>query len=820
VDTLLKDIRYAVRTLAKARGFAVVAVLTLALGIGATTAMFSVVNAVLLRPLPFRQPEGLVALGEFNTQRQAPEIPRGSFSYPELLDVRQRNHSFESVALYSSGSFTLTGAGAAVHVNSDNVSAGLFQMLGVQPVLGRSFLPSEDDPGHHVAILANEFWRGFFHSDPNVVGRSVNLNGRSFTIVGVMPAGFQFPIRETPRDVWVTFSLWAESDNPKDPPLVSQRGAHSGQTIARLRPGVTLAQANVDLASIARQLSAEFPKQSLHTGMAASREIDYLLGKTKTPLLVLFGAVGLVLLIACANVANLLLARSSARSAEIAIRAALGASRARIVRQLVTEALVLSLSGALMGVGIAIWALSAIVRFYPANLPRAEQVGIDLPVLLFTMALGIGTGLLFGLAPAMKASVANLTEAMREGRTMTAAGAQTHWRSALVVCEVAMGVMLLIGAGLLLRSLNRLTHADLGFNPEHVLTANFDLSDTGYDPDKKVQFISELMERTRALPGVVHAAAALPMPLDRQDGWSVAFNFPDHPVPESSEPEAQFYIVQPGFFETMQMSLVRGRTFDKRDQRNSDPVVVVTASFASKFFPNEDPIGKHVIVGAGDSAARKKFRNREIIGVVGDVRNSDIAQAPIPTYYMPMPQLMWGTPTLIVRTAGDPTAITGALRKTLADMDPEAPLYEPRTLVELLALDLGRARFQAILLAIFALVALVLTAVGLYGVMAYSVAQRTHEIGVRMALGASRNDVLAMVLRRGVVLTVAGIAAGIVGALALAKVIESLLYQVPPRDPATYVVVVLTLGTVALLASFLPAMRATKVDPMVALRYE
>jgi putative ABC transport system permease protein len=328
------------------------------------------------------------------------------------------------------------------------------------------------------------------------------------------------------------------------------------------------------------------------------------------------------------------------------------------------------------------------------------------------------------------------------------------------------------------------------------------------------------MDRVRTLPGVVNAAAALPMPLDREDGWSVSFNFPDHPVPESSEPGAQFYIVQPGFFETMEIPLIRGRVFDKRDQRNSDPVIVVTESFAKKFFPHEDAIGKHVEVGAGEGALRKRFKNREIIGIVGDVRNSDIAQGPVPTYYMPLPQLMWGAPTLIVRTAGAPEAITSALRKTLTDMDPEAPLYEPRTLEELLALDIGRARFQAILLAIFAAVALLLTAVGLYGVMAYTVAQRTHEIGVRMALGASRNDVLAMMLRRGVVLTVAGIAAGIAGALALAKVIESLLYQIPPRDPFTYVTVSVGLGCVALLASYIPALRATRVDPMVALRYE
>ena len=435
------------------------------------------------------------------------------------------------------------------------------------------------------------------------------------------------------------------------------------------------------------------------------------------------------------------------------------------------------------------------------------------------MLLGIATGILFGIVPAIKVSAPNLTDAMRDGRTATAATSHVRWRSALVVSEVAMGVMLLIGAGLLLRSLDKLSHADLGMNPKSVLTANFDLSESRYDPDQKARFITELMDRVRALPGVINAAGAMPIPLGNDD-WSVSFNYVDRPVPKANEPSAVFYVVQPGFFETMQIRLLRGRTFDRRDQRNSDPVVVVSESFVRKYFANEDPLGKRIEVGAGEGVARKRWKTREIIGVVGDIRTHDLSESPPPAYYMPLPQLMWGAPTLVVRTAGDPKALAGALRKTLAEMDPEAPLYEPKTVEELLALDLGRARFQAMILAIFAAVALLLTAVGLYGVMAYSVAQRTHEIGVRMALGASRSDVLHMMLQRGVVLTLSGIGVGGAGALALAKLIESLLYQIPPRDPATYFVVVVTLGVVALFASFVPAMRATKVDPMVALRYE
>ena len=479
----------------------------------------------------------------------------------------------------------------------------------------------------------------------------------------------------------------------------------------------------------------------------------------------------------------------------------------------------LSLSGAALGIAAASSSLTAILSLYPSNLPRAQEVSVDYRVLLFTVGLAIVTGIIFGLVPAVQVAKPNLSEAMREGRSSTTGRAHNRLRSSLVIAETAFGVMLLIGAGLLIRSFNRLSHADLGFNPGHLLTASFDLSETRYSPDQQDRFVQELLNRIRALPGVTAAAGAIPLPLG-DDQFNISFNLLDHPVPKENEPSSGFYVVVPGFFETMQIPLVRGRTFDGRDQRNSPPVMIVTQEFAKKYFPNEDPIGRRVRIGAGDGAARVSYKIREIVGIVGDIRNSDLVKPPAAAYYVPLPQLMWGPPTLIVRTPGDPNAIGGEIRKILASMDPDAPLYDVRTMEDYLALDLGRARFQTVLLGLFAGIALLLTAVGLYGVMSYTVVQRTPEIGVRMALGANKNDVLGMILARSFRMIGFGLLFGIVGALALTRLLSSLLYEVKPADPTTFIIVALLLGAVSLVASYVPAWRAARVDPMVALRYE
>jgi putative ABC transport system permease protein len=498
---------------------------------------------------------------------------------------------------------------------------------------------------------------------------------------------------------------------------------------------------------------------------------------------------------------------------------AIGATRGRIVRQLITESLVLSLTGAALGIGAAFWALLGVLRLYPNNLPRAHEAGIDMRVLVFTIGVAVITSILFGLVPSLQASKPSMTDAMREGsRTSTAGARHNRLRSCLVIAETALGVMLLIGAGLLIRSFERLSHTDLGFNSAHLVTASFDLSETRYNPDQLDRFVGELLNRVRTLPGVTGAAGSLPLPLNN-DGWSISFNLVDHPVPEESQPSAGFYLVTPGFFEAMQIPLVSGRTFDKREQRDSAPVMIITQEFARKFFPNENPIGKRIKIGAGEGPAREKYNTREVIGVVGDIRKSKLRAAPAAAYYVPLPQLMWGPPTLVVKTT-TPSGVVGEIRRTLAAMEPDAPLYDVRSMDDYLALDLGLSRFQTVLLSLFAAIALLLTAVGLYGVMAYAVGQRTHEIGVRRALGATTRDVLRLVMGRGVALTLAGVGIGIVGAVILARFIEAMLYEVPPRDPFTYLSASLTLAAVALLASYVPALRAANVDPLVALRYE
>jgi putative ABC transport system permease protein len=668
--------------------------------------------------------------------------------------------------------------------------------------------------------VSYKFWRADLNGDKNVIGRNVNLNGRVYTVVGVMPSGFQFPISSDARDLWLTFAQLQEVDMPGDIPATGQRGNHQFAAVARLRDGVTREQANADLKSIAQALSKEYPNTNTDNGMIAITELQALVGNLRTPLLVLLAAVALVLLIACGNVANLLLVRGSDRSREIGVRAALGATRFRVMRQLVTESLVLSIAGATLGVVSAHWMISGVLRLYPENLPRAEQVGIDFRVLLFSATLAIVSGILFGLVPALHSASSVLAANIRAGsRTSMASRRHNRLRSGLVIAETAVGVMLLIGAGLLLRSLYRLAHVDLGFDHNHLLTASFDLSDVRYKPDQQDRFVHELLGRLNALPGVVSAAGAIPLPLG-SDNYNISFNLIDHPVPEANEPSAAVHVVTPGFFETMRMPLMRGRLFDERDQRNSEPVMIVSAGFVRKFFHTEDPIGRKIKIGAGEGKARENYKTREVVGIVGDLRTDTLEKDPDPAYYVPLPQLMWGAPTLIVRTAGEGTALAPAIEKVLRSMDRDAPLYAVRTMNDYLALDLGRARFETVLLGFFAGIALVLTAVGLYGVMAQSVAQRTQEIGIRMAMGASREDVRAMVLRRGTFLSLVGTAIGVVSALALARLIESLLYQIPPRDPTTYVSVCAILALVALLASYVPALRATRLDPMVALRYE
>ena len=579
---LIQDFQYGVRQLRRNPGFAIIAVATVALGISATTAMFSVVNAVLLRPLPFRQSERLVAIGEYDTRVGDAKNLNFGMSYPDILDIKNRSHSVADIAAYDWNDATLTGLGDPLHVNIANVSAGLFSLLGVQPSLGRDFSPDEDQPGHYVAIVSERFWRTHLHGNASAIRRQVNLNGRSYSIVGVMPAGFQFPIASDAHDLWVTLSRKAEVDGPKATPITAQRGAHFLGAIARLKDGVTLAQTNGELASIGEALARDYPNSDGYNGISAVPELERLVGDLRTPLMILLADVGLVLLIACANVANLLLVRGSDRVREIGVRAALGATRIRLIRQLVTESIVISLIGSTLGVLSASAMLRGVLRLYPANLPRADQIGIDWRALLFSTVLALVAGILFGLVPSLQTASPALAASMRSAsRLVTASRTQNRLRSGLVITETAVGVMLLIGAGLLLRSLHRLGHVDLGFDPHHLLTANFDLADTRYNPDQQDRFIQELMTRLRSLPGVEGVSGALPLPLS-QDHYSISFNLLDHPVPKANEPDAAFHVVSPGFFETMQVRLVRGRFLDARDNESGPRAIVINETFARK----------------------------------------------------------------------------------------------------------------------------------------------------------------------------------------------------------------------------------------------
>ena len=811
MDTLLKDLKYAIRMLWKSPGFTLVAVLTLALGIGANTAMFSVVTAVLLKPLPFAQPERIVDVGQ----------PNGAESYPDFFDFRDQAKSFEAMAAYYSTDSTLTGNGDALHLQATVTSAGMFQALGVRPALGREFRRDEETAGQHVAILSANLWRSRFHGDPAIVGKSFNLNGRPYTVVGVMPAGFQFPISAQGNDLWITIARDNEVDHPGDRATTSFRGAHFLRVVARVKDGVTLAQANAEMSTIAHALATQYPDtNSRHTDVRVRPLLDTLIGETRRSLIILLAAVGCVLLIACANIANLLLARSTARAREMAIRAALGATRTRIVRQLVTESVLLSIAGSALGVVGASWLVTSLVKLYPTNLPRLNSVAVDGQVLLFTLGVAFLSAILFGLAPAIQAATPELEQTLKEGGRSGMGSAGHHrLRAMLVVAETAFGVILLVGAGLLIRSFQRLNHVDPGFNPRNTLALSFDFPSARYDNDAEIRFADQLFDKLRALPGVAAAGGIAPLPMSGNNA-RITFDIEGQHIAKSNQPVAAVFSATPGAFETMKIPLLRGRVFDERDQRTAPQVVVVSKSFVDKFFPGEDPIGKHIQPGARDTGGPGDPPWREIIGVVGDIRASGLNQKPYPSYYIPYSQLVWGAPTILVRTQGDARAVFPEVHEIVGQMDSEIPLFDVRTMEDYIALSVGREKFQTVLLGLFAGIALLLTAIGLYGVIAYTVVQRTQEIGIRMALGATPGSVLAMLMRFAVVLAGAGIAIGVAGSLLLTRFMSSMLFGVNARDPLTLFAVCAGLTLVALIASYIPAQRATKVDPMVALRNE
>jgi len=814
MNNLMQDIRFGLRMLVKSPSVSIVATIALALGIGANTAIFSVVNAVLLRPLPFPNSEALMSVFETNRDRG---LLRGSHSYPNFFDVRSQNSVFEYIAAYHGADYIMTGRGEPARLQGSVVTADLFPLLGVRPALGRTFLPDEDKPsqGARVAIISHELFQQRFNSDPNIVNQTITLDSRPFTIVGVMPPGFEFPIQNDPVELWTTI---AGDASGKDP-VTGQRGAHFLQAIARLKPGVTQQQVDSDLSTIAARLEQQYPDTNTRRGLRAESALEAMVGKARPALLVLLGAVACVLLIACANVANLLLARATSRHKEMAIRAALGASRMRVIRQLLTESILLSLVGGAVGLLLAVWWSDLLIALGKQNIPRAMHVGMDWRVLGFTLGVSVLTGLIFGLVPAFHSSKSELVESLKEGGRGTGESARRNpMRSILVVSELAIAVVLLVCAGLLIQSLWRLQRVKSGMQTDNVLTFNAVLPEVKYKYDRQSQFFADLKTRLEALPGVQSASSIFPLPLSREL-FVISFAIEGRPVEPKDEPSAEFFTTGVGYFRTMGIPLIKGRDFDDRDKHGSTPVIIISETFARQHFPNEDPIGKRVHPGISSIEGEDSMM-REIVGVVGDIRNRGLNSEVLPAYYVPQTQVPFSQMVTVLKTTAEPRSLISAVTKEVGAMDQDVPLFGVKTLNEYLSASVAAPRFSSTLLSIFAAVALVLTVVGLYGVMSYSVAQRTNEIGIRLALGAQARDVVMMIVKQGTKLILIGLAIGLLGAFALTRLVASLLFGVTAKDPLTFAAVALLLALVALLACYVPAWRATKVDPMEALRCE
>jgi predicted permease len=804
---LLHDLRYAVRMQRKNPAFTIIAVIALALGIGANTAIFSVVNTVLLRPLPYKDPERLVMVWEEDTRHGYPTDTPAAANY---VDWRDQNQSFEGMAAIADESFNLTGSGDPERLEGRRVSASLFPLLGVEPQIGRVFTATEDQPGsQRVVLLSYGLWQRRFGGDPGIVGKPLTLNGETYIVTGVMPARFQFPSNDD--EAWVPIALTAQE--------AANRNRHYLFVVARLKPGVTLAQAQTDMSTIATRLQQQYPEANADLGAVVMSLHEHVVGDIKPALLILLGAVGLVLLIACANVANLLLARAAVRQKEIAVRVALGARRLRLIRQFLTESLLLSLLGGVVGLAIAFGGMIFLKAFIPENISQARDISLDFRVLGFTLLVSVVTGLIFGLAPSIQATRFNQIETLKEGgRDAATGGSGKRLRSLLVMAEVAISLVLLIGAGLLINSFLRLRNIDPGFRANNLLTMKIVLPEPKYEePERRSTFYTDLIQRVQSLPGVRSAAVTTNLPLYRQgNSISVSIEGRSEPPP-GQELIVVTRIISPGYFDTMSIPLLNGRPFTEQDTHTSPNVVVISETMARRFWPGEDAIGKRIAAGR----ARTPEDWIQVVGVVKDVRQFELTAEPRPQMYMSYRQAAFFEPRdLVVKTDVDPASMATTVRKTVWDIDKDQPVSNIRTMEDILAGSIARQRFSMLLLAIFAGVALVLAGVGIYGVMSYSVAQRTREIGIRMALGAQTGAVLKLAVAYGMKLVIAGIVIGLIAAFALTRVMSTLLFGVTATDPATFTLISLLLVAVAALASYIPARRATKVNPIIALRYE
>jgi putative ABC transport system permease protein len=814
LDSLGRDIRYALRQLRKSPAFTFTALLTLALGIGATTALFSVIDAVMLKPLPFPTADRLVSV-----QSMIVATGRGGVaSYLDFVDWRARNHVVDGIAAFRTGDFTLIGQHEPEHLQGASVSAQLFSLLDVTPALGRSFLPAEDNPaaagGTDAVILSYGLWQRAFASDPSVLGRVLRLGDQRYTVVGVMPPRFQFPIQAEPIDLWTTLAIDGRGGANA---MTAQRGAHYLDVVALLKPGVPIQQAQAELAAIAAALNKEHPENKPRT-IRLQPLLALLTGDVRTPLLVLLGCVGCVLLIVCANIANLLLTRATGRRREMAVRIALGASRWRVTCQLLTESLILGLLGGGLGLALALLSFRFMARIMPADIPRLDTVGLDGRLLLFAFLVSLLAGILFGLAPALQASKVSLTESLKKTGRGASGEDKGRMRSTLVVSEVALAVVLLLGAALLLQSFVHLTHVDPGFDPHHVLTFQID-APGGPEIGRSPAFFREAVARIGSLPGVGSASAAASLPLTG-DNIGVSIEIEGQPTPMGSRPSASFNAVEPSFFRTVGASLVNGRDFTAQDEAKSTPVVIVNRTLARVFFPNQNPIGKHVRPGMGNGYGMGEPPMREIVGVVEDVKQSGPSSQAAPEVFAPLAQSPFDTMFIVARTVNDPAGIVKAAREQITSLDKNLPIYHVKTFDQYFADSVAGPRFSSFLVAGFAALAVLLACLGVYGVVSYSVVQRTHEIGIRMALGADGGRVVRSVLSGGIILTLAGVAIGVAGSFALTHLLANMLFGVRATDPMTFAIAPFALLCVAVIASYIPARRAAKVNPTVALRNE
>ena len=806
METLWQDIKFGVRMLGKSPGFTALAVLTLGLGIGANTAIFSLINGMLLRPLPYAEGEKLLFLSEW-----AEQVEDMSFSVANFKDLRDQATTLESLMAFRGQTYVMTGNERAERLNGREVTSGMFDTLRVKPLLGRAFTPAEDKVGaERVALLGEGFWTRRFARDPGVLNQSITLNGEPFTVIGVMPGRLHTSMRLT--DVF-TPMLRREDELGG----AENRGNHPGIYVyARLAPGVSEGQARAEVVSIAKRLAETYPNSNARQSMTLKSLHDALVEDSRPRLLVLFGAVLLVLLISCVNVANLLLGRATTRRQEMAIRNALGAGRWRLVRQLLTESVLLSSAGALLGVIFASWGVSALVAGFPADTSLTEGITIDGTVLLYTAAMAMLTGLLFGLAPAWQASRSEVHTTLKEGGRGGPGRGHHRIHASLIVLETALALVLLLGTGLMLKSFWQVLAADAGFDARNVLTASVSGPEIKYkEPEQRRLFIEQVVSKVQALPGVVHAASALPL----LGGWQSGFTVEGQPEPPPGQrPSADITRISPDYFGVMGIRLLQGRIFDSQDQPKSRPVCMIDETFARKHWPGEDPLGKRLRFGGSDDKDNPWI---EVVGVVNHVKHYGVDQDSRVEMYIPYAQSPIPSFTLVVKTTGDPSSLTASVGKAVASVDADVPLYQVRTLESITSDRVAERRLAAILITIFGVLALTLAAVGIYGVMSFAVTQRSHELGIRMALGAQQRDILRMVIGNGMVLAFVGLGIGLaVAYFGMAPLISSVLFKVTATDPPTYTLSPVILLVVALLACWFPARRATRVDPIITLRYE